>query len=177
MSSSSQNVLRIVIAVTSVGLAVLAATATPLGSLLAALVLIALTPFVVLEPGSRLTALLVGLHGVNWLASNTAPSSVRDWVLTIATAVGLLTMHLTASLASALPKAAPVPRASLLRWGRRAVTVIGLSVPVWALLVSQSASPPAGDAVVTYAALAALALLGLSLWLAQVRPEGEGRPR
>lgn len=176
MSSPSQNVLRVVIAAVSVGLALLAALTAPLGSLFTALVLVALTPFVVLDPGSRLTALLVGLHGVSWLASTTAPSSVRDWVLTIAMTLGLLTIHLAASLASALPRAAPVPRASLLRWGRRAVTVVGLSVPVWALLVAQSASPPAGDAAVTYAALAALALLGLSFWLAQLRPEGGRRP-
>lgn len=177
MTSPSQNVLRIVIAVTSVGLAILAATVAPLGSLVAALVLVAITPFVVLDPGSRLTALLLGLHGVNWLMSNTSPTSSRDWALTVVMAVGLLTIHLAASLASALPRSAPLPRASLLRWGRRAVAVIGLSVPVWALLVSQSANPPPGDAVVTYAALAALALLGLSFWLAQVGAPGERRSR
>lgn len=177
MTPPSQSALRAVIALTSVGLAVLAVTAAPLGSLVAALILVALTPFVVLDPGSRLTALLVALHGVNWLMSNNVPDSAREWLPTLVTAVGLLVIHLAAALASALPEVAPVPRASLLRWGRRALVVLGLSVPVWALLVSQAASPPEGDSVMTYAALAALALMGLALWLAQLGGSGERHPR
>jgi hypothetical protein len=165
MRSRSQNVLRAVIAVVSVGLAILTIAVGPLGSVVAALLLIALTPFVVVDPGSRLTALLITLHGLHWLMSNTVPDGPRDWVLTLVMACGLLTIHLASALATALPQSAPVPRASVERWGRRALAVLGLSVPVWALLVSQTASRPSGDSVTTYAALAALALLGLALWL------------
>lgn len=165
MRSRSQNALRAVIAVVSVGLAVLTMTVGPLGSVTAALVLVALTPFVVLDPGSRLTALLLGLHGVHWLVSNTVPDGARDWALTLIVACGLLTIHLCAALAAALPVSAPVPRASVERWVRRGLVVVGLSVPVWALLVAQTVSRPGGDSVTTYAALAALGLLGLALWL------------
>ncbi|CAN7384891.1 hypothetical protein [Knoellia sp. LjRoot47] len=170
MRSPSQNALRAVIGVVSVALAVLTVVVGPLGSLVAAAVLVALTPFVVLDPGSRLTALLVTLHGLHWLMSNTVPEGVGDWVLTLVVAVGLLTIHLSASLSSALPPSAPVPRASVERWVRRGLAVLGLSLPVWALLMSQTASRPAGDSVVTYAAVAALALLGLALWLSVAGP-------
>lgn len=168
MRSPSQQVLRATIAVVSVGLAVLTVLVGPLASVVAGLVLVALTPFVVLDPGSRLTALLIVLHGLHWLMSNPVPDGPRDWALTLVMAVGLLTIHLAAALACALPAAAPVPRASLERWGRRAVVVVGLSVPVWALLVSQTVSRPGGDSVATYAALTALAALGLALWLSLV---------
>ena len=177
MRSRSQNVLRAIVGVVSVGLAVLTVTTGPLGSVVAALVLVALTPFVVLDPGSRLTALLLVLHGVHWLMSTTVPAGLRDWVLTLVMACGLLTIHLAAALATALPQSAPVPRASVERWGRRGLAVLGLSVPVWALLVSQTSSRPGGDSVVTYAALAALALLGLALWLSLAHTPVEHRER
>jgi hypothetical protein len=175
MRSRSQNVLRAFIGLTSVGLAVLTVLVGPLGSLVAALVLVALTPFVVLDPGSRLTALLVALHGVHWLMSTRVPDGLRDWALTFVAAVGLLALHLSAALACALPEAAPVPRASLKRWGRRGLAVVGVSVPVWALLVAQTVSKPEGDTVATYAALAALGLLALALWLSLVDPAGRAR--
>lgn len=177
MTTLSHTVLRGVIAVISVALAVLSAVVGPLGSVVAALILIALTPFVVLDPGSRLTALLVGLHGMNWLSSNPVPDGSRAWTLTILVALGLLAIHLAASMTSALPKAAPVPRASLVRWFRRTIGVVGLSVPVWALLISQSTSRPAGDALITYAAVAALAVLALAFWLAHMDSPGGQRTR
>lgn len=177
MRSRSQRVLRAVIAVVSVGLALLTVAVGPLGSVVAALVLVALTPFVVLDPGSRRTALLLALHAVHWLMSNTVPAGLRDWALTAVVALGLLTIHLAAALASALPPAAPVPRASVMRWSRRGLTVVGLSVPVWVLLASQTAARPDGDSVATYAALAALAALGLALWLSLVDPTGRRRER
>lgn len=173
MRSPSQTALRVVIGSVSVGLALLTVLVGPLGSVAAAFILLVLTPFVVIDPGSRLTALLVALHGVHWLMSNSVPDGWRDWSLTIVVALGLLTLHLAAALSSALPVAAPVPRASLRRWAIRGAAVVGLCVPVWALLAAQTVSRPGGDPVVTFAALAALAALGLALWLALVEPPGQ----
>lgn len=177
MRSRSQTVLRVVIAVTSIGLAVLTAVVGPLGSIASALILVGLTPFAVLDPGSRATAVLVALHGVHWLVSNDTPDRLGEWALTVLVALGLLAIHLAASLASAFPSSTPVPRASLRRWLRRTLVVIGLSLPVWAVMYVQSASPPDGDSVLTYAAVAALAVLALAFRLAHAasapaRPPG-----
>ena len=166
MTSPSQNVLRVLIAASSVGLALLAALAAPRGTLVGAAVVLLLTPFVVLDPASRLTTLLLALQGVNWLSSTVVPAQARDWVLTLVAAVALLTIHLAAALAAALPGAAPIPRATLARWGRRGLTVIALSAPVWALLVAQTMNSPDGDSLATYAAIASLAVLTLAFWLA-----------
>ena len=69
MRSRSQNVLRALIAVVvrrarraRPWLVGTAAAPSPLRSSSSAL-----TPFVVLDPGSRLTAVLLALHGVHWL--------------------------------------------------------------------------------------------------------------
>ena len=89
-------------------------------------------------------------------------------------ALAVLTIHLAASLASALPPAAPLPRATVRRWVQRALTVLGLSLPVWALLVAQSANAPKGVPLMTYAAVAAVAILALSFWLTQSRTATQG---
>lgn len=176
MNSPSQNVLRGLIALSSVGLALLVALAAPRGTLVGAGVVIVLTPFVVLDPASRLTSLLLALQSVNWLSSTVVPAQARDWVLTLIAAVALLTIHLAAALAAALPRAAPIPRATLRRWVRRGLTVVGLSAPVWAVLVAQSVSTPDGDSLATYAAIASLAVFALAFWLAHNQaPSGPGR--
>lgn len=163
--STSQQALRAIIALVSVALVVLTWTTSPMSSLAAAFVVLLFTPFAVLDPGSRLTALVLALHGGHWLMSNRAPASTRDWALVGIVAVGILTMHLCAALAASLPPAAPVPAASSRRWGVRGLAVVGLSVPVWALLVLESRTLPAGDSLATYVALSAVALLGLAIWL------------
>ena len=168
--SLSQKVLRVLIVVPSVVLALVTAFATPRGTLVGAIVLIVLTAFAVLEPASRLTSLLLALHSVNWLSSAAVPTHLRDWALTLVAAVGVLTIHLAASLASALPPAAPLPPATVRRWLRRSLTVLGLSVPVWAVLVAQSRSAPPGVPLLTYAAVASVAILALAFWLAQSTP-------
>lgn len=167
MMSTSQKGLRVLIAAPSVGLALLTVLVAPRGTLVAAVVLIVLTPFVVLDPASRLTTLLLALHGVNWLSSTVVPATVRDWFLTLFAALAVMTIHLAAALCAALPPAAPLPRATVRRWLRRGLTVAGLSVPVWALLVAQTAGSPAGEPLITYAALASLAIVALAFWLAQ----------
>lgn len=171
--SPSHRALRVLIATWSVGLSLLAAFATPAGTLFGAAILIFLTPFVAVDPASRLTALLLALHGANWLWSTEVPADGDDWALTGIAAVVLLTIHLAAALAAALPPAAPLPRATLLRWTRRGLTVIGLALPVWALLVAQSAGAPPGVPVITYAALASVATLALAFVLARA----QDRPR
>lgn len=169
MTSTSQRVLRGAIAVASVGLAVLTTLWAPGGSLVAALVLLALTPFVVLDPASRLTTLLIAAHAGTWLMSVPVPRSVREWLVVLVAAVALATIHLAAALSAAFPTAATLPAATVRRWGRRSAGVLGLSVPVWALLVAQSGAAPAGDELLTYAALAALALLGYAFWQSGAR--------
>ncbi|MFC7487996.1 hypothetical protein ACOCJ7_18470 [Knoellia sp. CPCC 206453] len=176
MTPTSQRVLRILIAVPSVGLALLAAFAGPQGTLVGAFVLIVLTPFVVLDPASRLTTLLLGLHVVNWLSSTPVPTTTRDWALTFVAALALLTIHLAAALACALPPAAPLPRATVVRWVGRGLIVVGLSVPVWALLVAQTADAPPGLPSMTYAAVAALAILALAFWVTQAQTRAPSAP-
>lgn len=171
---TSQKALRVLIAVPSVGLALLAAFAGPHGTLVGAFLLLVLTPFVVLDPASRLTTLLLGLHAVNWLSSTEVPTTARDWTLTLVAALALLTIHLAAALAAALPPAAPVPRATLVRWLGRGLTVVGLSVPVWAVLVAQTAEAPPGVPSMTYAAVASLAILALAFWVTQAQAQAKG---
>lgn len=161
----SHRVLRALIAVPSVGLALLTALTGPRGTLVGAALIIVLTPFVVLDPASRLTTLLLALQGLNWVSSTVSPTSARDWTLSFVAALAVLTIHLAASLAVALPPAAPIPRATIVRWLRRALTVVGLSIPVWALLVAQTTTAPDGVPLITYAALAAVALAALAFWL------------
>lgn len=173
MTSPSQKALRAAIAVASVGLAVLTTVVAPGGSLVAALVVVGLTPFVVLDPASRLTTVLLALQAGNWLMSVPVPAGLRDWLAVLVASVALTTIHLAAALASAFPAAAAVPGATLRRWMRRSATVLGLSVPVWLLLAAQSEAAPEGDAVLTYAALAALALLAFGFWRAGARPTVE----
>lgn len=185
MMSAGHKALRTLIAFSSVGVALMAYM-SPLGSLIGVVVLIVLTVFVVLDPGSRSTALLLGLHCVNWLASTTVPTQVGDWLPTLVSATVLLVIHLAATLASSLPPSAPLPRPTLRRWGRRALTVIGLSTPVWAALVTQTLSTPEGNALATYAAVASLAIFALAFWRVQyparstdpgpVREPGKVRP-
>lgn len=167
MKSPSQKVLRTLIVVLSASLALTVALATPRGTLVGALLLIVLTAFAALDPASRLTSLLLVLHVVNWISSTDVPADLRSWALTAAAALVLLTIHLAASLATALPPAAPLPRATVRRWLRRGLTVLGLSLPVWALLVIQSRSAPPGVPLMTYSAVAAIAILALAFWLTE----------
>lgn len=174
MISVSHKVLRALIVVPSVAVALLTALATPHGTVVGAIALTVLTAFAALSPASRMTSLLLVGHGVNWLSSAVVPAGLRDWVITFVAALAVLTIHLAASLASALPPAAPLPRATVRRWVRRALTVLGLSLPVWALLVAQSANAPKGVPLMTYAAVAAVAILALSFWLTQSRTATQG---
>lgn len=165
--STSQKALRALIVVPSVALALVAAFATPRGTVVGALLIMVLTAFAALEPASRLMSLLLAVQAVNWLSSAAVPADGGDWALTLVAAVAVLTIHLAASLAVALPPAAPLPRATVRRWVRRAVTVLALSTPVWAVLVAQSRSTPPGVPLLTYAAVAAVAILALAFWLTQ----------
>lgn len=167
MTPTSRRALQALIVVPSVGLALVTALGAPRGSLVAGAVLIVLTAFVVLTPSSRLTAVLLALHAANWVSCTNVPANASDWTLTLLAALALLTIHLAAALASALPPAAPLPRATVTRWVRRGLTVVALSIPVWALLVAQTSGAPAGVPLITYAAIASLAILALALWLAQ----------
>ena len=74
----------------------------PGGSLVAALVLVGLTPFIVLDPASRLATVLLAVHAGNWLMSVPVPDEGRDWLLALLAAVLLSTIHLAAALAAAV---------------------------------------------------------------------------
>ena len=169
MTSTSQRVLRATIAVASVALAALTTLTAPGGSLVLALILVGLTPFVVLDPATRLGTLLLAGHAVNWLDSVPVPEEPGNWLPVLAAAVLLATIHLAAALSSAFPASADVPGATVRRWARRSAGVLALSLPVWLLLVAQSAAAPEGDPLLTYAALAAVGLLALGFWQAATR--------
>ncbi|KGN39573.1 hypothetical protein [Knoellia subterranea] len=171
-TSRSQRGLRAAMVVASIGLTVLAAVASSegvfsQGTVVGTLVVLAATPWAVVAPASRLPAVLMGLHCLNWLANVAVPTGAGEWGLIVVAAIALLTIHLAAALSSALPPAAHLPSATLRRWLRRSLTVVGLSIPVWAVLAAESARPPAGVPLITYAAVAALAILSLAVWLGQ----------
>lgn len=165
--SRSQRVLRALLGLVSVGLALFTLLMSPLPSLAATGVLLVLTAFAVLDPPSRLTTLLLIGQGLVWLMSNRVPTTLGDWLSTLVVAVGVLTIHLCAALASTLPPAAPLPVASVRRWSRRGLLVVVLSLPVWLVLVLEGRALPEGESLNTYVALAALGTLALALWLAQ----------
>lgn len=172
-TSTSHRVLQALIGLPSVALALVAAFATPRGTLAGAFILIVLTPFAVLGPSTRITTLLLVLHAVNWLSGTAAPAGAREWALTLFAALAMVTMHLAASLAAATPPASPLPRETVARWLRRSGVVVALSAVVWAVLVAQTSQAPEGVPLMTYAALASLAVLGLALWLTHTQSSGE----
>ena len=106
-----------------------------------------------------------------------SPDEGRDWLLALLAAALLLTIHLAAALAAACRRRPTCPGATLRRWGRRSPAVLGLSLPVWVLLLAQSEAAPEGDDLLTYAALAALALLAFGFWQAGARGPAPGSPR
>ena len=141
--SRSQLVLRGVLVVASLAVLALTLAASPHPIVVAAVVLIALTAYAAVEPDSGLVAVLLGGHAA-WAG---------------------LVLHLTASLAASLPGAVPVPRLSLRRWARRGAVVAGATVPFWAVAMLSGQEAVQGEVSLTYAAIAAVALLTFSVWL------------
>ena len=143
--------------------------AAPAPILVVSVVLVALTAYAAVRPQSWVvSALVVGLV-LSWLASVPVPGSVRQWLEVLLAGWLVLVVHLSASLAASLPGPAPIPAASLRRWGRRGALVSGLMVPVWAVTTTSGLQGVPGEVGLTYAALAAVTLLGLGAWLVMKR--------
>lgn len=171
--SRSQLVLRGVLVAASLTLLVLTLAASPHPIIVAAVVLLALTVYAAIEPDSVFVTVLLGGHVLHWLSAVPVPADTAAWVGLLAAAWAGLVLHLTASLAASLPGQVPVPPLSLRRWTRRGALVAAVTVPVWAVAMLSGQEAVKGEVSLTYAAIAAVALLTFSVWLLS----REDRPR
>jgi len=167
----SALVLRGLLVVASLALAVVTAGAAVEPSWLAIVLLVALTGYVALHPGSHLVAVLLGGHALHWLVTVRVPDTWGQWLLAAAAAVLGLLVHASAALAATLPSQAPLPPGLARRWLARTALVTAGAVPVWLVAVSVSRSSTAGEVLFTYAALAAAAVLALAVWLVAREPQ------
>ena len=165
MTSRDQLVLRTVLVVASLGVLALTLTASPSPLWLAVVVLLALTGYAAWRPESALVAVLVGGHVLHWVVEVPVPSTSGRWLALLGAAVLLLVVHLAASLAASLPAAAPLPGPTVRRWLRRGGVVALLAVPVWAVAALAVQRAGLGEVGLTYAAIAAVAVLTLAVWL------------
>jgi hypothetical protein len=163
--SRSQLVLRGVLVGASLTLLVLTLAASPHPIVVAAFVLVALTVYAAVEPDSVLVTVLLGGHALHWLAAVPVPADTAAWAGLLVAGWAGLVLHLAASLAASLPGAVPVPGLSLRRWSRRAALVAAATVPVWAVAMLSGQEAVKGEVSLTYAAIAAVALLTFSVWL------------
>jgi hypothetical protein len=169
MISRSQQVVRGLLVLAAVGVLVLTWALAPSPILVLAVALAALTAYAAARPQSWVvTVLVVGLV-LNWLASVPVADSLGGWLGLLLAAWLLLVVHLSASLAASLPSAAPIPAVSLRTWARRGAAVSGLMVPVWAVATLSGLQAVPGEVGLTYAAIAAVALLGLGSWIVMKR--------
>jgi hypothetical protein len=166
MLSRSQAVLRGLLVAATVGACALTLAASPSPLWIAAAILVGLSVWVALHPSSRLAFVLVlGLAG-QWLVTVPVPRTTGAWLPTVATAVLVLVVHLSTSLAAALPPQAPLPALTVRRWVRRTALVVAACCPVWAISFAVSRTSEPGQGTFTYAALAGTALLALAVWQA-----------
>jgi len=163
--SSSQAAVRSLLVVASLALVALTLVAAPHGLVVAAVVLVPLALWTAWRPESPwATALVAGLV-LHWVATVPVPSSTGAWLRLLAAAWLLLVVHLSAALTASLPPSAPLPRATLRRWGRRGAVVAGVILPVWALALVAGEQGVGGEVGLTYAAIAAAAVLALAVHL------------
>jgi hypothetical protein len=168
--SRSQASLRTVLVVASLGVLVLTVVASPAPVLVAAAALVVLTGYAAWRPESSLVAVLVAGHVLHWVVAVPVRAGVTAWVQLLAAALLLLVVHLTASLAASLPAAAPLPAPTVRRWVRRGCVVAALTVPVWAVAALAAQQERLGEVGLTYAAIAAVAVLTLAIWLLSREP-------
>ncbi len=168
--SRSQTVLRTVLAVASLGVVVLTVVASLAPVLLAAAVLVLLTGYAAWRPESSLVAVLVAGHVLHWVVAVPVRAGLGAWVQLLVAALLLLVVHLAASLAASLPPAAPLPAQTVRRWVRRGSVVAALTVPVWAVAALAEQQEELGEVGLTYAAIAAVAVLTLAIWLLSREP-------
>jgi hypothetical protein len=171
--SRSQLALRGLLVAASLTLLVLTLAASPHPIIVAAVVLVALTGYCAVEPDSMLVTVLLGGHVLHWLSAVPVPATTGAWVTLLTAAWSGLVLHLAGSLAASLPGPVPVPRLSLRRWARRGAVVAAATVPFWAVAMLAGREAVEGEVALTYAALAAVALLTFATWLLS----REDRPR
>jgi hypothetical protein len=163
--SRSHLYVRLVLVAASLGLVVLTLLSSPGPVPVAGVVLAALTAYAATRPDSAVVAVLLAGHAVHWLVAVPVPTATSEWVWLLVAAWLALAVHLSASLAASLPASAPVTSVSVHRWLRRGATVAAATVPVWAVAMLSGRSGVAGEVSLTYAALAAVAILALAVWL------------
>jgi hypothetical protein len=151
--------------VASLALVALTLVAAPHGLVLAAVVLVPLALWAAWRPESPWATVLVAGLVLHWVATVPVPTGTGAWLRLLAAAWLLLTVHLSAALTASLPPSAPLPRPALRRWTRRGALVAGVTVPVWALALFAGEQGVAGDVGLTYAAIAAAAVLALAVHL------------
>jgi hypothetical protein len=168
--SRGQRVLRGLLAGASTGVLVLTLLASPAPVLVAAVLLLAATAYAAWRPESSVVTVLVAGHILHWIVAVPVPVELSGWLRLLAAALLLLLVHLTASLSASLPPAAPLPAVTVRRWARRSCVVAALSVPVWAVAALAAQQGGLGEVGLTYAAIAAVAVLALAIWLTSREP-------
>lgn len=163
--SRSQTVLRGLLVVASLGVLVLTLLASPSRVWPGAVVLVLLTGYAAWRPESSLVTVLVGGHVLHWVVAVPVRTGLAAELQLLAAALLLLVVHAAASLAASLPPAAAIPGPTLRRWVRRGCLVAVLTVPAWAVAALGARQGGLGDVGLTYAAIAAVAVLTLSVWL------------
>ena len=171
--SRSQLVLRGLLTVASLTFLALTLAWSPHPIVVLAIGIVALTVYAAVEPDSGLVTVLLGAQALHWAAAVPVPTTTGAWVALLGAAWSGLVLHLTASLAASLPGPAPVPVPSLRRWARRGAVVAAATVPVWAVALLAGQESARGQVSLTYAAIAAIALLAFGTWLLS----REDRPR
>jgi len=171
--SRSQLVLRGLLTVASLTFLALTLAWSPHPIVVLAIGIVALTVYAAVEPDSGLVTVLLGAQALHWAAAVPVPTTTGAWVALLGAAWSGLVLHLTASLAASLPGPAPVPVPSLRRWARRGAVVAAATVPVWAVALLAGQESARGQVSLTYAAIAAIALLAFAAWLLS----REDRPR
>jgi hypothetical protein len=168
--SASQKAVRALLGTHSLALAALTLVAAPHPVPVLAVVLGALSAAAAARPGSWFVAVLLLGHALHWTMSVPVPTTVSAWVTLLVAAWLALVIHACAALAAALPPQAPVPRITVRRWVRRTAAVMGMVVPVWVLASVAGQQQVAGEVSLTYAAIAGVAVLALTVWLLSREP-------
>ena len=163
--SASQKVLRVVLLLASWAMVAVTVVGAPHPVVVMALLLAIVSPVAAARPGSWMVAALLFGHALHWSMSVPVPTTWAVWLELLGAALLGLLVHVCAALAAALPPQAPVPRTTLRRWAVRTSLVAALVVPVWALAAVAGQRGVAGEVSLTYAAIAAAAILALSVWL------------
>lgn len=172
--SRSHRLLRVIMAMSSLGLIGLVYAAG--GGFHPLTVLLVLgSAYAVARPESVVVGLLIVGHAVHWTGTAPAPEGLRAWLGLLAGSWLALLVHLCASAAVTWPAVAPVPRAALRRWGLRTAVVALAAVPVWVVSAMTRDQSLRGEVSMTYVALAALTLLGGTLYAMARQTSGPRR--